>query len=161
MPVDDQETKSLRWGIKDSFIAYLDSLPDASFRVEGGARETVIDGRREWVFPFVDSEEGPSFTQLNFAGELRISAHGGALLVVLMRPGLRLMPDRAELSFVDLMRWPDTSQRELVGEGAGVDPSTDAHDVSVPLRLTVNAAEIFNGIYPAGTAMAPVILERG
>lgn len=143
--------RDLRWGIKDSFLGYLESLPDCRIATNEGAVREGSGGA--FRFPYVRRTElNDGGYRLEFNGDVRIQAHGGMLLVIFMAPWLTIRPEGAELSVVDLMHWPDTSQREVLGISA----ETEGPDF--PLRLAESALETFNNVYPPGEALAPVRL---
>ncbi|RSZ63828.1 hypothetical protein EAH68_06220 [Corynebacterium hylobatis] len=144
-------TADLAWGIKHSFLGYLESLPDCMITTEDGASRDEATGA--FVFPSARRIEldGNGY-RLEFKGDVRIKAHGGMLLVIFMHPWLTFLDGRVELSVVDLMHWPDTSRREVLGI------SDTTHGTEFPLRLAESALETFNGVYQAGEPLDPVKL---
>lgn len=147
------------WEVKPSFISYIRSLEDGEIVPSDGA-EPAAAPDVGWRFPFVrERQEGPART-LEFRGQLRISAHGGMLLLILMDPWLTFTGDKMVLSVVDLMRWPDRSVRQALGIGptpAKTVPGSGLPDIR--LQLAAGAEELFNGVYPAGTDLAPAFLR--
>lgn len=144
----------LAWGIKKSFLGYLESLPDCVFAENDGASRDPHTGL--FQFPFhrrVELDEGGY--RLEFSGDIRIKAHGGMLLVILMNPWLKISERGVELSVVDLMHWPDTSQRELIGHSPLMEAPGDAE---FPLVLAESAVETFNNVYQPGEPLDPVVL---
>ena len=141
----------LAWGIKSSFLSYLESLPDCTVSTLDGAWRDATTG--QFHFPLeqrVDLSDGG--VRLEFRGDVRIQAHGGMLLLILMSPWLSIGTDRTEFSVVDLMHWPDTSHREIMG----VSGTTSGPEF--PLTLAESAVETFNSVYRAGEVLDPVIL---
>jgi hypothetical protein len=149
--------RHLGWGIKPSFLSYLDGLGDSVTVTNDGVSRDESSGA--FIFPFDAYTELPGGGfRLEFRGDLRLKAHGGMLLVILMNPWLTMTHEGAELSVVDLMAWPDTSRRETIGVSAG-NPEEHGNGVlEVPLQLTANGVEMFNNVYPAGTDLSPARL---
>lgn len=142
----------LAWGIKSSFLGYLESLPDCTIGTGGGAWRDAGTGR--FHFPLAQRVElDDDGVRLEYSGEVRIQAHGGMLLVILMNPWLSIGAGRTEFSTVDLMFWPDTSHREVLGV-SGITSGTE-----FPLTLAESAVETFNNVYPAGEPLDPVFLN--
>lgn len=145
-------TASLSWGIKRSFLDYLESLPDCVIATNDGAYREDSSG--VFVFPYVGRTElRGGHHRLEFNGDVRIRAHGGMLLVIFMNPWLTFTDGGVELSVVDLMHWPDTSRREVLGV------SDLVQGTEFPLTLAESALETFNNVYPAGVPLDPVKLR--
>ncbi|MCS5478136.1 HtaA domain-containing protein [Corynebacterium sp. YIM 101645] len=144
-------TADLSWGIKRSFLGYLESLPDCLITTEGGADRDEASGAFRFQYARKTELDGGGH-RLEFNGDVRIRAHGGMLLVIFMNPWLSFTGSRVELSVVDLMHWPDTSRREILG----ISENTDGTEF--PLNLAESALETFNGVYPAGEPLDPAIL---
>lgn len=151
-------TWDLHWSIKDSFLAYFHALPERKIELFDDASLEEQTGCL--VFPFAGQQatSDGAVTRIEFSGDVRLQAHGGMLLVILMKPWIEISGNNIALSFVDLMAWPDTSRREIIG--TLIDEIIEVSDnvLEIPVKLTTNAVEIFNNVYPAGTAMAPVRL---
>lgn len=144
-------TATLSWGIKRSFLGYLEGLPDCMIATNDGASRNGSSG--EFRFPFARRTElSGGDHRLEFEGDVRIKAHGGMLLVIFMRPWLTFTDGRVELSVVDLMYWPDTSRREILGT------SETTQGTQFPLTLADTALETFNNVYQAGEPLDPVRL---
>lgn len=156
----DWSSHDLVWGVKDTFIEYISSLPDGVIAPFGGAEEYSEAAHNEWLFPFTRQEAEGSSLRVEFGGELRIRAHHGMLLVILMSPWLTFSGNEATLSVVDVAAWPDMTQRQAIARGPvswGTDTTGDT-DVSVSLSLSDEAVELFNEVYAPGTALAPARL---
>jgi hypothetical protein len=149
---------SLEWAVKGSFVGYVCSMPDGSIdAIEGtGCRPQG----NSWSFAPSPSEPAGAGGLLRFSGELRFRAHDGMLLVILMDPWLTVTDEEVELSVVDLTAWPDRSRREVLARGPALKAGAlSASSVSLPLVLAETAVDIFNVVYPPGTALAPAILN--
>ncbi|AGN17746.1 hypothetical protein J433_00790 [Corynebacterium glutamicum MT] len=151
------ETTALAWGIKKSFLGYLENLPDCMFAENDGASRDPDTGL--FQFPFqrrVELDEGGY--RLEFSGDIRIKAHGGMLLVILMNPWLEINERGIELSVVDLMHWPDTSNREVIGHSPITVAPENLRSQEIPLILAESAVETFNNVYQPGEPLDPVVL---
>src|SRR5690348_5610806 len=68
----DWSSHDLVWGVKDSFVEYISSLPDGVIAPFGGAEEYPQAGHKEWLFPFTRQETEGGSVRIEFGGELRI-----------------------------------------------------------------------------------------
>jgi len=152
-------TPSLVWGIKSSFLRYLASLPDGGYQAGPGVTVTA-DG--EFCFPPDARLAGPRHQA--FRGEVRFSGHGAFLYVRIADPRVEFPADpvgvegdarltvagegsaRLHLADLSLMRRSDASASSPAMR----------HLLFVP-RLTAAGAEVFGGVYPAGTPLDPLI----
>lgn len=149
----------LKWGVRESFVRYVASLPDGSFHCSAGAA-TGFPSAGPWTFEYVGESVRDDARVLKFRGDLRFRGHGGMMFVMLLDPWLALGSTAAELSVVDLAAWPDTSVRTaLARTPAGWTSEQFADAVEVPLQLDQAGSELFNGIYPVGSALAPVHVD--
>lgn len=148
----------LVWGVKDSFIHYVRDLPDGLIAPFGSAQTIPSAVTDEWLFPYAGNEADGTGVRIRFEGELRIRAHHGMLLVILMNPWLTFTETGVVLSVVDLVAWPDTTKRQVLATGPSVSPGPENTEVSVALSLTEEAVDLFNGVYAPGTALAPARL---
>lgn len=149
----------LAWGIKPSFLSYLQGLEDLLVMANDGA--TASEHGDVFNFPFAARTDLPEGgMRLEFTGDLRLKAHGGMLLVIFMNPWLTLAPEGAELSIVDLMAWPDTSRRETIAVSSEGYSYAGNGDIEVPLQLTANGVETFNNVYPQGSMLAPARVQN-
>lgn len=152
-----QDPRDLAWGIKPSFLSYLEGLDDFVTVTDDGVYRDESSGA--FIFPFASYAELPGGgVRFEFKGDLRLKAHGGMLLVILMNPWLTMTDEGAELSVVDLMAWPDTSRRETIGVPAGKPEKLGDGVLEVPLQLAASGVEMFNNVYPAGTDLSPARL---
>lgn len=140
----------LSWGIKRSFLNYVESLPDCMVTMDKGVVRNPQSG--EFEFPLASREDLNEGYRLEFGGDLRIKAHGGMLLVIFMDPWLTVTGSGVELSVIDLMHWPDTSRREVIGH------SPNPTGPEYPMVLAETAMETFNNVYQVGEALDPVRL---
>jgi hypothetical protein len=135
----------LEWGVKESFIAYLEALPDGLIEERNGA------ARREDVFVLpgqrVD-EDG-----FRFIGTIHFYAHHGVLDVTLDEFRLERAGRRTVLSAeVSGVRIPIA---ELMNVGVGGDAVLHSEFVS----LTDDGAAVLGGVYPPGAPLAPLMIH--
>lgn len=136
----------LAWGIKDSFLDYLDRIGDAQIELRDGAATTSTG---QFFFRF-DSRDDHT---LRFRGTVALHAHFGALELRLSDPQIELGgstvvltitgPER-RLPLLDLT-WPQGVEEH------GVEMWRDA-----PAVLTPDACHLFGGAYSGGEPFAPV-----
>jgi hypothetical protein len=153
------------WAIKRSFQHYIASLPDGVRSVTDGAA-TAAD--QEFLFPLiggVELERMAPGTRLRFVGDVRFRGHGGMLFLVFADPEVEIVstdsailsvkthvPGSAELQRVDVasLRLPAMEKTEGYLLWAGI--------IAV---LTTAGADLFNGVYEAGTALETVSILLG
>lgn len=161
----------LAWGIKDSFLAYVERWPEASVEMAPGTGR-LPDGR----FYFTPDPERPEGA-LWFRGGVRLRAHGGLLDVSLADPRVETRGTARVLTaetwvegawtrigFAEL-QWAETAA-EKSGETSGETaaerkPESSAPGAAVQMttaaaRLHPEAAPVFDGTYPAGADLSPV-----
>lgn len=134
----------LAWGIRGSFLAYVDALPDGVIRAENGATRSgqvfQLPGRR------ID-EDG-----FAFEGRLRFFGYGGVLDVALEHFRARLTGHGGEITtVVSGVRIPIASLRGASDEG----PVRRFDTVT----LTDDGAAILGGVYSPGASADPVTIR--
>jgi hypothetical protein len=134
----------LRWGVRETFLRYLDALPDGAVGTTGGA---VRDGQA-----FLLSGGRTSQTRFAFEGGLRFSGHQGVLDVALDGLEVRVEGPTGVLS------------THVAGEpvdladlgGVVVEPDGELSATSAV--LTGDGAALLGGVYPPGTPVdVPVV----
>lgn len=146
----------LAWGVKGSFVDYVERWPEASVELAPGTGRLPDGG-----FYFTPDPERPVGARW-FRGGVRLRAHGGLLDVSLADPrvedhgsGHVLTAETwidgrwGRVPFAEL-QWPETPVPETAGAGPGV------HMVTAGARLHPEAVPVFDGTYPAGTGLEPV-----
>lgn len=161
----------LAWGIKDSFVDYVERWPEASVELAPGTGRLPDGG-----FYFTPDPDRPAGARW-FRGGVRLRAHGGLLDVSLADPRVEdhgsghvltaetWIDGRWErVPFAEL-QWPETPVPEAsvaetsvpetpVSETAGV--GHEVQMVTAGARLHPEAVPVFDGTYPAGSGLAPV-----
>ncbi|MFI1176565.1 HtaA domain-containing protein [Streptomyces melanogenes] len=136
------------WGVRRTFREYVTgSVAQGGWTLSGGAQ----DGGALFRFPrghgSYDEEKGT--LDASFAGAVRFT--GAHFALTLDRIAVKVADGRGTLS---------SAGRPLITFAAGrLAPRDGLVAVSeAPATLTASGAEVFGGMYPAGTAMDPVSL---
>lgn len=148
----------LTWGVKRSFIRYIFSVPDVEVSVGDGAGAL---GNGYFSFRPAGStlNAGTGYGVLAFEGVAAIRGHFGMMSISLQDPRLELGPDGAVLTVVsgDGTRFALAVLHEGMFERSGADLLWSAGRV----LLTAEGAPLFNGQYPEGQEMDPVLVRIG
>lgn len=139
----------MAWAVKESFVQYVQSMPDGRILLREGA---AVTNTRQFYFPFrsLDQSDGNKVV-LQFGGEARFLAHHGLMSVSICNPKIKVGPDGACLSIeqgneiVHLahLNWPAVSVEEGTNMWA-----------NVPVALTSAGAAVFADSYSAGETLA-------
>lgn len=144
---------SLVWGIKASFIAYLNGMTDTKSSITRGATTT---SRGRFLFPLASSDAYDATTNrgtLKFAGDVRFSAHFGMLAVGFIEPWITTDDHGTVLSVADIAHYPDTTVRLPMVDLTDATWDDDGRVRTwsrVPTTLRSEAVPFFNETYPAG-----------
>jgi hypothetical protein len=150
----------LSWGIKRSFIDYINGLPDASVSAVDGA--TVDEaGHFRFAADSSDYDTVRGTGILRFRGDVRLSGHHGMMFVRLLDPWIAFTGGRGILSI-------------STGDGIGQDRTAVAslrsgapHQAAegslvwtdVEVAITDEGSELFDGQYAAGQPMDPLFIR--
>ena len=138
----------LCWAIRESFLEYVEALPDATISCSAGAQ------RAEHGFTFPAAEIPETESSLRFVGEVRVSAHAGALNVVLRDPHIVVDDGGAWLEITT-----DTGRmrpaRLLDAPSLPVSERASFADVA----LTLDGASWLGGVYNPWTRVAPIVIR--
>lgn len=166
MRLPEGQAVTLEWGVRESYVRYVAALPDSDITAREQATESVVRGpagRGPWIFPAADEGTGPDGGGTwRFRGDLRFRGHGGMMFVMILDPWITLTDSGAELSVVDVAKWPDTSSRMTVARsprGASLTSPASPGRQSIPLELAIDGCLLFDNIYPPGTVMAPAYVD--
>jgi hypothetical protein len=155
----------IEWAVKTSFTRYV-TRAHGRCSITDGAQ--LLPGNRfHWPLTAVAEQNGQ--WQAQCAGDLRFSAHGGAMFVVLADPELRVGTDgRAQLIISTALEGRMGARITLAdGEPEGPQPAAAATtEVAVPtqwtvrrLQLTPEAVPVFGEVYAAGAPLADLVLR--
>ncbi len=133
----------LEWGIRRSFVQYVETLPDGVVAVGDDVQ------RRDGTFVLRGRLQGPL---AEFAGAIRFSGHRGVLDVTLDGMTVRGIGARAAV-------WTS-----VAGEPVQLAVMGDTREEGGALRadevtLTADGAALLGGVYHAGAALAPLTIR--
>ncbi|MES2723696.1 MAG: HtaA domain-containing protein [Pseudomonadota bacterium] len=152
--------KTLTWGVKQSFRAYVEGAGGKTQTSEGA--QTAADGG--FVFTAApDStlaldEAGRLTGRGTFTGVVHFEAHGGMLKVWMVDPILEITEAGAVLTVAD---HPTRTYRLEAARLDLAGMATDPGDLTLPAALLMFGSQWLGGNYPAGTALDPVRLGVG
>lgn len=143
----------MAWAVKESFVQYVQSMPDGRILLREGA---AVTNTRQFYFPFRSLDQSDGNFVLQFGGEARFLAHHGLMSVSICNPKINVGPDGACLSIeqgneiVHLahLNLPAVSVEEGINMWA-----------NVPVALTSAGAAVFADSYSAGETLAPLTVR--
>jgi hypothetical protein len=139
-----QRHTDLVWSIKNSFLDYVQNMPDGVVAVRGGAYRTD----RGFHFPRKVNNEG-----LDFLGSVHFTGHQGLLAVTVASPRFRPRLDGWTLQIEDSFDaggWLDFVDVDALSAPGTGSPTTP--------RLLEGGVDLFFDQYPLGTAMDPLYI---
>ena len=159
-PASTQPEFGLRWGIKGSFLEYLQRMPDGKGWLGDGA---VAVRTNEILFPPEQSGWRPSPDGVPdrfwaFRGDVRFSGHFGMLFVRVAFPVLTLRGELAELTVAPLEDTKGAERLTLVTLRLAQQPSPQGIEIwrGTDVRLSGTGAGLFNDVYPPGEEFEPL-----
>lgn len=164
---DPMPPLGLTWGIKRSFIDYIDSLPDGSVSATGGA--AVLESGLFCFAP--DDAGGASDTDgagysavrgsgtLRFRGDVRLAGHHGMLLVRLLDPWITFTGGTGVLSIGTGGGSQERSTLAFVRAAAPRELEGSLVWAHVDVVISPEGSELFDGQYAAGQPMDPLIIR--
>lgn len=144
----------LAWGVKESFVKYIQGARDGQIIASAGAGMTDSN---ELYYPISRITRANSEIYISFNGAVRFLAHFGMLSVTLATPRIILRADTAELAVADEDEgWIHVLHLELPA------PESDEQvhmwrDIGT--SLVESGLELFGNVYNAGEQMAPATLR--
>lgn len=151
----------LAWGIKGSFLEYVERWPESSVELAPGTGR-LPDGR----FYFTPDPERPD-GQWWFRGGVRLRAHGGLLDVSLADPRLErgaagpvltaetwVEGQWRRIPFAELQWTEGEPEAEIEPASGTVSADGQVQMVTAAVRLHAEAAPVFDGTYPSGVELA-------
>ena len=160
-PLLQQGVHDLTWGIKASFRTYFERLPDHSYDLSGGVVRTDGGGFR---FPGrgAPTRDESGLWIIPFSGRLVLTAHFGALSVLIADPEVLFSPQgRARLSAV-VDEVEGQAERMVIADLAFEDmgaeqPSSGTANFSASLAR--DGQYLFMGNYYAGDPLDPASIR--
>lgn len=154
--------RELRWGLKRSFLDYLSGTGDLALSMDGGVR--ALPQEQAFSFPVAGpvagARDGAAVEAVRFAGSLVLTAHFGALRVLVADPWLEPAPDGARLTVARPEEWApgparfclaDLRPLDVLEEGGWVATRFDA-------ALAPDGVAMFGGVYPPGEPFDHVVV---
>lgn len=138
-------TATLVWPLRNSFVAYIEALPDGIVQACSGARRRG----RDFIFPG-RRKAGGAF---GFDGELHFAGHHGTLDITL--ESLEVQPDGENATLwtvVSGFRMPMATMTGVQASGA-VLLRSDA------VKLTDDGAHVLGGVYAPGADLEPLTIR--
>jgi hypothetical protein len=134
----------IEWGVKDSFLDYLSSMPDHEIHLEGVGRDAQNDRFR---FPFTP-EAG--------AAVVRFRAHNGALDIMLR--GLSIVHDNGGYTLTSAGDTAEPVAIARLQDGPASAMDLDTGWTFDDVALTIDGSVLFGGFYNPWTRMAAVVV---
>lgn len=165
------ESGSLDWGVKDTFVRYMES-PASGGSISVTAPATRTSGG-PFHFPLsgTGTATGTTTFAVDFGGAVRFDAHGGVLDFTITEPRVSRSGNSGAL-IVDakskdqetgeMISYDDITMAEL--NFSGIDATSSGNTVTfadVPATLTEAGAPAFGGFYQAGASLDPITLHLG
>jgi hypothetical protein len=159
-PLLQRGARDLTWGIKTSFRTYFERLPDHAYDLSGGAVRTEGGGFR---FP---GRGAPTMAEngvrvIPFSGRLVLTAHFGALSVLIADPEVLVSPQgRVSLSAtVDEVEGRAACMviADLAFQGMGAEQISPEANFSASLAR--DGQYLFMGNYYTGDPLDPVSMR--
>jgi len=152
---------TLSWGLKQSFVAYVEGAGGAIATGEGAARNP------EGGFTFAATPgeglrigaDGKPEGSARFVGEVSFEAHGGMLKVFLADPSVEIGPAGAVLAVADTRkrdRRVTLAQLDMAAAAVGDDGVW-----AIPAKLSLDGWQVMGDHYPPFTPLDPVRLTLG
>ncbi|WAH97432.1 HtaA domain-containing protein [Arthrobacter sp. MMS18-M83] len=143
---------SLTWAVRDSLLRYVTVIARGSYQMEGGA--TVTDDGA-FTFPLRNAVHVGNEWRLSFEGSVRFTAHHGFLDVRIADPEIVTGPVDGVLS---VRTGDDGTSTTAVAATGAEELGRDGTDIvwTANLHLLETGVELFGGVYPVGTDLAPL-----
>jgi hypothetical protein len=163
VPLPSSRASALCWGLKESFRAYFQRLPDHAYEMGDGATR---DAGGRFVYPVrtdagsvLDDPKGQRV--LAFAGSALLTAHFGALSVAIAGPEVRVDSNgRGDLSAAvdeEAGRPVRMVIAHLYAESSG--EGAEGPWVRFSATLAPEGQYLFMGNYFAGDPLDPVVIR--
>lgn len=144
----------LVWGVRQSFVQYILSMPDGRIILGGNCAPTDTG---KFTFPYRERRNsGADMMRLQFGGSVEFFAHFGMLSVTFSNPVLEVAATGGTLSV-------EADSRSVVIATVELPELTLYRDMAVwneaGVSLTEHGSALFGGTYPPGTQLDPLTLR--
>jgi hypothetical protein len=159
-PLLPQGAGDFNWGIKASFRTYFERLPDHAYELSGGAERTESGGFR---FPGrgAPTRDENGLWVIPFSGRLVLTAHFGALSVLIADPEVLVSPQGGVSLSAIVDEVEGRAARmviaDLAFEGTGGERLSPEANFSASLAR--DGQYLFMGNYYAGDPLDPAIIK--
>ncbi|MCM3332451.1 HtaA domain-containing protein [Kocuria palustris] len=145
-------TTALLWAVHHDFLRYMSRIEDGQVAAVDGAQQLPDGGFR---FPMADDADDSAAEQVaRFRGAVVCTGHHGLLAVTIAAPSLIRHDESMAVLGIDDPFAP--GQRMPMAE-LQASPQDPAQFTAV---LTEEGADLYQGVYPTGMALAPVRLQQ-
>ncbi|MCS5736075.1 HtaA domain-containing protein [Herbiconiux daphne] len=151
----DETGGFLRWAVRESLQRYVTVISRGTITVDGGA---TVDDDGVFAFPVREVVRGDGEWAVSCGGAVRLTAHNGLLDIRIAEPEFVL----GAVGGIVLARTDDHGTIIPVAATPPVDAVQTAEGLAwagVPAELLETAVELFGGVYPAGTELAPLTIS--
>ncbi|AGN17754.1 LPXTG-motif cell wall anchor domain-containing protein [Corynebacterium glutamicum MT] len=142
---------TLEWGVKESFRAYFERLPDHNYALSGGSKR-LIDGQ----FQFPGSSVGTR--RLEFYGEVRMTGHHGALSLQIADPIIEFQD--ADSALLSAVVDEENAQPYRLVIATLKKKLEDARSIIFDTQLADDGQFLFMGNYFAGDPMDLITIRK-
>ncbi|BAU94419.1 hypothetical protein N24_0157 [Corynebacterium suranareeae] len=132
------------WGIKDSFLQYVNALPDGSITASNGA---ILTPKNVFHFPLTTSTSD----KFESSGEISIHGHHGMLDVTFHHLTVTLEQDKAVISVQVKGRSMKIARGHVIHH--------TPEEIVISTQVTTMGSELLGGVYQAGTDMDPLTIH--
>lgn len=147
----DRADFGLAWGIKRSFVSYIQRAVDGQITVKEGA---AVTAEKDFYFPVERIRSNDHQLLVIFGGAVQFQAHWGLLSIKLQTPRLLVRGETAELAVSDQQGgWLHLAHLTLP---TPADDSGGLIWVVDKISLTHAGVGVFGDTYPEGELLDPL-----
>ncbi len=144
---------SLTWAVRDSLLRYVAVTARGSYVLGDG---TTVTDDGAFTFPLRNAVQVGNEWRLSFGGSVRFTAHHGLLDIRIAEPEIVTGPQGGVLSVRTSDDGASTTAVAATGaEELGRDGADIVWTANV-VHLLESGVELFGGVYPARTDLAPL-----
>lgn len=150
----DHLDTGLVWGVRESFVEYILSMPDGRIILGGNCAPTDTG---KFAFPYLGRRNsGRETIRLQFGGSVEFFAHFGMLSVTFSNPMLELAAEGSTVSV-------ESDGRSVLIASVELPEMTHYGGMAIwneaGVSLTDHGSALFGGTYPPGTPLDPLSLR--